>query len=69
MTMLAELTKLYDAYGDTYSDSSGELPKMMRLKRIHTGFVGKNAEAMAAGENCDAATREAALAAARPHDT
>ena len=50
MTMLAELTKLYDAYVDTYRDSSGELPKMMRLKRIHTGFVVKNAEAIADGD-------------------
>ena len=67
--MLAELTKLYDAYVDTYRDSSGELPKMMRLKRIHTGFVVKNAEAIADGERFDAATREAALAAALLHDT
>lgn len=67
--MLAELTRLYDAYVDTYRDSSGELPKMMRLKRIHTGFVVKNAEAIADGENFDAVTREAALAAALLHDT
>ena len=67
--MIAELTRLYDAYVDTYRDSSGELPKMMRLKRIHTGFVVKNAEAIADGERFDAATREAALAAALLHDT
>ena len=69
MKMLAELAKLYDSYVDTYRDSSGELPKMMRLKRIHTGFVVKNAEAIADGERFDAATREAALAAALLHDT
>ena len=66
---LIELTRLYDAYVDTYRDASGELPKMMRLKRIHTGFVVKNAEAIADGESFDAATREAALAAALLHDT
>ena len=66
---IIELTRLYDAYVDTYRDASGELPKTMRLKRIHTGFVVKNAEAIADGENFDAATREAALAAALLHDT
>lgn len=68
-TMLAELAKLYDWYVDAYRDSSGELPKMMRLKRIHTGFVVKNAETIADGEKFDAKTREAAVAAALLHDT
>ena len=67
--MIEELGKLYDAYVDTYRDASGELPKMMRLKRVHTGFVVKNAGLIADGEGFDAATREAALAAALLHDT
>jgi hypothetical protein len=41
----------------------------MCLKRIHTGFVVKNAELIADGEEFDAETREAALAAALLHDT
>ena len=41
-SMLSALRRFYDAYVDTYRDASGELPKMMRLKRIHTGFVGKD---------------------------
>ena len=67
--MLDELTKLYDAYVDTYRDEDGELPVMMRLKRVHTGFVVKNAEAIADGEGFTAEEREAALAAALLHDT
>ena len=67
--MLEELTKLYDAYVDTYRDGNGELPVMMRLKRVHTGFVVKNAEAIARGEGFTAEEREVALAAALLHDT
>ena len=67
--MMAELTRLYDEYVDTYRDADGKLSSLMRLKRIHTGFVVKNAEAIADGERFDAATREAALAAALLHDT
>ena len=67
--MMAELTKLYDEYVDTYRDADGKLPPLMRLKRVHTGFVVKNAEAIADGEGFDAQTREAALAAALLHDT
>lgn len=67
--MLAELTRLYDAYVDTFRAADGELPSLMRLKRIHTGFVVKNAELVADGEDFDATTREAALAAALLHDT
>jgi hypothetical protein len=67
--MTDELAKLYDGYVDTFREADGTLPKMMRLKRIHTGFVVKNAEAIADGERFDAETREAALAAALLHDT
>ena len=67
--MLEELTKLYDAYVDTYRDADGELPVMMRLKRVHTGFVVQNAEAIADGEGFSAEEREVALAAALLHDT
>ena len=67
--MLGELTKLYDAYVDTYRDENGELPVMMRLKRVHTGFVVRNAEAIADGEDFTAEEREVSLAAALLHDT
>ena len=67
--MLEELTRLYDAYVDTYRESDGELPVMMRLKRVHTGFVVKNAEAIADGEGFTDEEREVALAAALLHDT
>ncbi len=67
--MTEELRKLYDAYVDTYRDADGTLPKLMRLKRVHTGFVVKNAELIADGELFDAKTREAVLAAALLHDT
>ena len=67
--MQEELTKLYDAYVDTYREANGELPVMMRLKRVHTGFVVKNAEAIAGGEGFSAEEREVALAAALLHDT
>ena len=67
--MLDELTKLYDAYVDTYRGTDGKLPVMMRLKRVHTGFVVKNAEAIADGEGFTDEEREVALAAALLHDT
>ena len=67
--MLEELTRLYDAYVDTYREADGELPVMMRLKRVHTGFVVKNAEAIADGEGFTDEEREVALAAALLHDT
>ena len=66
---LEELTRLYDAYVDTYRDESGELPVMMRLKRAHTAFVVRNAEAIADGEGFSEEEREVALAAALLHDT
>ena len=67
--MLEELTRLYDEYVDTYREADGELPVMMRLKRVHTGFVVKNAEAIADGEGFTDAEREVSLAAALLHDT
>ena len=67
--MLEELARLYDEYVDTFREVDGELPVMMRLKRVHTGFVVKNAEAIADGEGFSAEEREVALAAALLHDT
>ena len=67
--MLEELARLYDEYVDTFREVDGELPVMMRLKRIHTGFVVRNAEAIADGENFTAEEREVSLAAALLHDT
>ena len=69
MRFLPCLTKLYDEYVDTYRDGNGELPVMMRLKRVHTGFVVRNAEAIADGEGFTSEEREVALAAALLHDT
>ena len=48
--MLKELTKLYDEYVDGYRNPDRSLPSMMHLKRVHTGFVVKNAELIADGE-------------------
>jgi len=67
--MLSSLTRLYDAYVDTFRDERGSLPEMMRLKRIHTAFVVKNAELIVAGEGFSSEARKAALAAALLHDT
>lgn len=67
--MLEELTRLYDEYVDTFREADGELPVMMRLKRVHTGFVVRNAEAIADGEGFSEEEREVALAAALLHDT
>ena len=69
MSLLGQLTSLYDAYVDTYRGADGELPEMMRLKRTHTAFVVKNAELIADGEGFSAGEREVALAAALLHDT
>ena len=67
--MLEELTRLYDAYVDTYREADGKLPVMMQLKRTHTAFVVKNAELIAGGEGFTSEEREVALAAALLHDT
>ena len=67
--MIGELTRLYDTYVDTYRDESGKLPAMMQLKRTHTAFVVRNAEAIADGEGFSSEEREVALAAALLHDT
>lgn len=66
---LSKLTGLYDAYVDTFRDRDGRLPPMMQLKRMHTGFVVRNAEAIADGEGFSSEERTAALAAALLHDT
>ena len=67
--MLSRLTELYDEYVDTYRGADGELPVMMQLKRTHTAFVVRNAEAIADGECFTAEEREVSLAAALLHDT
>ena len=67
--MLSGLTGLYDAYVDSFRGPDGRLPAMMQLKRTHTAFVVKNAEAIADGEGFAPAVREVALAAALLHDT
>ena len=67
--MLQELTRLYDAYVDTFRGADGVLPPMMQLKRVHTAFVVKNAELIAAGEGFSSEERELAVSAALLHDT
>ena len=67
--MLRELTRLYDAYVDTFRESDGTLPAMMQLKRTHTAFVVRAAEQIADGEGFAPEEREVAVAAARLHDT
>ena len=67
--MIGELTRLYDAYVDAFRGPDGSLPAMMRLKRDHTAFVVRNAEAIADGEGFPPEVREIALAAALLHDT
>ena len=63
-----ELAVRYDAYVDTFR-VNGELPDLMRLKRIHTDKVVANARAIAAGEGFDAETSAVCVAAALLHDT
>ena len=67
--MLEELTRLYDAYVDTYREADGKLPVMMQLKRVHTACVVKNAELIADGEGFTLEEREVSLAASLLHDT
>jgi hypothetical protein len=66
---LEELTRLYDAYVDTFREADGKLPSMMELKRVHTAKVVENARLIADGEGFSPAEREASLAAALLHDT
>ncbi len=65
---LDELTARYAAYVDKFR-VDGELPDLMRLKRIHTDKVVANARAIAAGEGFDAETSAACIAAALLRDT
>ena len=67
--MKDELLRLDDEYVDGYRGADGALPAMMRLKRVHTGFVVKNAELIADGEKFDATAREIVVVAALLHDT
>ena len=69
MTAYSQILSLYDAYVDRYREPDGSLPEMMQLKRIHTAFVVRNAEAIAEGESFDGLTREVARIAALLHDT
>ena len=66
---LSALQREYDAYVDTFRGSDGLLPAMMQLKRAHTGFVVRNAGAIASGEGFSDEERAASLAAALLHDT
>ena len=63
------LAGAYGAYVDSFRGADGELPPMMRLKRIHTEHVVENARAIAAGEGFDSLTARACEAAALLHDT
>ena len=67
--MLEKLTSLYNAYVDTYRDSSGRLPEMMELKLVHTMNVVEAARRIAEGEGFDGRTKLACEAAALLHDT
>lgn len=69
MDRQSEIERLYDAYVDAYRGVDGELPPMMRLKRVHTAHVVANAAAIADGEGFGPLERETALAAALLHDT
>ena len=69
MVSIQRLTDLYDAYVDTFREANGELPPMMRLKRIHTAHVVENARLIATGEGFDAETARVCDAAALLHDT
>lgn len=63
-----EYRKKYFSYVDTFK-SGGKLPEMMELKRVHTAFVVKNAEAICEGEDFDAHTTQICTLAALLHDT
>ena len=67
-TMFKEIETKYSAYVDTFR-VGGELPDLMRLKRIHTDHVVANARAIAAGEGFDARTASVCAVAALLHDT
>ncbi len=69
MIWIQRLIDHYDAYVDTFRGADGELPPMMRLKRIHTEHVVENARRIAEGEGFDAETSRACCAAALLHDT
>ena len=66
--MFNEIEAKYSAYVDTFR-VGGELPDLMRLKRIHTDHVVANARAIAAGEGFDARTASVCAVAALLHDT
>jgi len=66
---MEKLEQRYDAYVDTFRDAEGRLSDMMQLKRIHTGFVLKNARLIADGESFSDEERKASEAAALLHDT
>lgn len=62
------LRKSYFDYVGTFK-VDGKLPPMMELKRIHTGFVVKNALEIAKGEGFEPHQTEICEAAALLHDT
>lgn len=67
-SVLAGLQRRYNAYVDEFR-VGGELPPMMKLKRVHTAFVAGNADAIARGEGFAPRVRMLAGAAALLHDT
>ena len=67
--MVGTLARLYNSYVDTFREADGRLPAMMELKRVHTAFVVKNAQAIAEGEGFSPEERELSVAAALLHDT
>jgi hypothetical protein len=65
---LERLHRLYDAYVEGFN-VDGALPPMMELKRVHTGFVVRNARDIAEGEGFAPEVAEVCEAAALLHDT
>ena len=65
----AEVLARYDRYVDSFRTETGDLPKMMQLKRVHTDAVVENARRIATDEHLDASLTERAAIAALLHDT
>ena len=66
---LASLKAKYDSYVDSFRDESGELPRMMHLKLVHTNHVVDNAVMIARGERFDPLVSCVCRASALLHDT
>ena len=66
---LAELTRRYHAYVDSFRDGSGTLPDMLRLKLQHTLCVVADARRIMSGEAWPDESRVLGEACALLHDT